>query len=110
FTATQYALFSSLYAIPGRLIASQSGRIVETAARRPRTGRALSPPNTPVPHPAARKLRRRGGTIGRQPGSAWHGIRRVLRLLSLDRHLCDGAGRHGVAASDIPDLSPGSSG
>jgi MFS transporter, PAT family, beta-lactamase induction signal transducer AmpG len=33
FTATQYALFSSLYAIPGRLIASQSGRIVESAAR-----------------------------------------------------------------------------
>jgi PAT family beta-lactamase induction signal transducer AmpG len=33
FTATQYALFSSLYAIPGRLVASQSGRIVEGAAR-----------------------------------------------------------------------------
>ena len=33
FTATQYALFSSIYAIPGRLIASQSGRIVEGAAR-----------------------------------------------------------------------------
>jgi PAT family beta-lactamase induction signal transducer AmpG len=33
FTATQYALFSSLYAIPGRLIASQSGRIVEGAGR-----------------------------------------------------------------------------
>ena len=33
FTATQYALFSSLYAIPGRLIASQSGRIVEGTAR-----------------------------------------------------------------------------
>jgi PAT family beta-lactamase induction signal transducer AmpG len=33
FTATQYALFSSLYAIPGRLIASQSGRVVEAAAR-----------------------------------------------------------------------------
>ena len=33
FTATQYALFSSLYMIPGRLIASQSGRIVEGAAR-----------------------------------------------------------------------------
>jgi PAT family beta-lactamase induction signal transducer AmpG len=33
FTATQYALFSSLYALPGRLIASQSGRIVEGAAR-----------------------------------------------------------------------------
>jgi PAT family beta-lactamase induction signal transducer AmpG len=33
FTATQYALFSSLYAIPGRLVMSQSGRIVEGAAR-----------------------------------------------------------------------------
>ena len=32
FTATQYALFSSLYALPGKLIASQSGRIVESAA------------------------------------------------------------------------------
>ena len=33
FTATQYALFSSLYALPGRLVASQSGRIVEAGAR-----------------------------------------------------------------------------
>ena len=33
FTATQYALFSSLYALPGKLIASQSGRVVESAAR-----------------------------------------------------------------------------
>ncbi|HEX6860882.1 MAG TPA: MFS transporter [Caulobacteraceae bacterium] len=33
FTATQYALFSSLYALPGKLIASQSGRIVESSAR-----------------------------------------------------------------------------
>ena len=33
FTATQYALFSSLYAVPGRLVASQSGRIVEGAAQ-----------------------------------------------------------------------------
>ncbi len=32
FTATQYALFTSLYAIPGKLLASQSGRIVESAA------------------------------------------------------------------------------
>ena len=32
FTATQYALFSSLYALPGKLIASQSGRIVEGTA------------------------------------------------------------------------------
>ena len=28
FTATQYALFSSLYALPGKIIASQSGKIV----------------------------------------------------------------------------------
>jgi PAT family beta-lactamase induction signal transducer AmpG len=33
FTATQYALLSSLYAIPGKIIQSQSGRIVEGAAR-----------------------------------------------------------------------------
>lgn len=32
FTATQYALFSSLYSLPGKLLASQSGRIVEGAA------------------------------------------------------------------------------
>jgi PAT family beta-lactamase induction signal transducer AmpG len=32
FTATQYAFFSSLYSLPGKLIASQSGRIVESAA------------------------------------------------------------------------------
>lgn len=43
FTATQYALFSSLYAIPGRLIASQSGRIVEAAARLADTGGVLTP-------------------------------------------------------------------
>ncbi len=42
FTATQYALFSSLYAIPGRLIASQSGRIVESAARFADGGGVLS--------------------------------------------------------------------
>jgi MFS transporter, PAT family, beta-lactamase induction signal transducer AmpG len=42
FTATQYALFSSLYAIPGRLIASQSGRIVEAAARMADGGGALA--------------------------------------------------------------------
>ena len=32
FTATQYALFSSLFVLPGRLLASQSGQIVEAAA------------------------------------------------------------------------------
>ncbi|MGH9311065.1 MAG: AmpG family muropeptide MFS transporter [Vicinamibacterales bacterium] len=42
FTATQYALFSSLYAIPGRLIASQSGRIVEAAARLADSGGTFS--------------------------------------------------------------------
>ena len=38
FTATQYALFSSLYALLGKLVASQSGRIVETAARAAEAG------------------------------------------------------------------------
>ena len=38
FTATQYALFSSLFALPGRLIASQSGRIVESAAQSAASG------------------------------------------------------------------------
>jgi PAT family beta-lactamase induction signal transducer AmpG len=33
FTATQYALFSSLYALPGKLIAAQSGGIIEGSAR-----------------------------------------------------------------------------
>lgn len=42
FTATQYALFSSLHAMPGRLIASQSGRIVETAARSAEAGGLLA--------------------------------------------------------------------
>ncbi len=42
FTATQYALFSSLYAIPGRLLASQSGRIVEGAAHAADTGGMLA--------------------------------------------------------------------
>ena len=40
FTATQYALFSSLYALPGRLLASQSGRIVESAAESADSGGA----------------------------------------------------------------------
>jgi len=31
FTATQYALFSSLYALPGKILAAISGRIVEAA-------------------------------------------------------------------------------
>jgi PAT family beta-lactamase induction signal transducer AmpG len=38
FTATQYALFSSLYAIIGKIVASQSGRIVEGSARMAEAG------------------------------------------------------------------------
>ena len=43
FTATQYALFSSLYALPGKLIASQSGRIVEGSARAAEAGGLFAP-------------------------------------------------------------------
>ncbi|RZJ17453.1 MAG: MFS transporter [Brevundimonas sp.] len=43
FTATQYALFSSLYAFPGKLIASQSGRIVEASARAAEPGGLFAP-------------------------------------------------------------------
>jgi MFS transporter, PAT family, beta-lactamase induction signal transducer AmpG len=43
FTATQYALFSSLYSLPGKLVASQSGRIVEAAARSAQDGGVLAP-------------------------------------------------------------------
>jgi PAT family beta-lactamase induction signal transducer AmpG len=42
FTATQYALFSSLYALPGRLVASQSGAIVEGAAQSADSGGPFS--------------------------------------------------------------------
>jgi PAT family beta-lactamase induction signal transducer AmpG len=43
FTATQYALFTSLYALPGKFIASLSGRIVEGAARAAEDGGFASP-------------------------------------------------------------------
>ena len=42
FTATQYALFSSLYALLGKLVASQSGRIVESAATQADQGGAFA--------------------------------------------------------------------
>lgn len=42
FTATQYALFSSLYSLPGKLVASQSGRIVESAAHAAEPGGSLA--------------------------------------------------------------------
>jgi PAT family beta-lactamase induction signal transducer AmpG len=43
FTATQYALFSSLYSLPGKLIGSQSGRIVEGAAQTAQHGGVFAP-------------------------------------------------------------------
>jgi PAT family beta-lactamase induction signal transducer AmpG len=43
FTATQYALFTSLYALPGKLIASQSGRLVEASARSADAGGPFAP-------------------------------------------------------------------
>jgi len=43
FTATQYALFSSLYALPGKLVASQSGKIVEASARSADAGGFTAP-------------------------------------------------------------------
>ena len=43
FTATQYALFSSLYSLPGKLVASQSGRIVESAAHAAGPGGVFAP-------------------------------------------------------------------
>ena len=43
FTATQYALFSSLYSLPGKIIASQSGRIVEAAAASAQSGGLMAP-------------------------------------------------------------------
>ena len=42
FTATQYAMFSSFYALLGKLVASQSGRIVEAAAGSADHGGALA--------------------------------------------------------------------
>ncbi len=38
FTATQYALFTSLSALPGKLVGSQSGRIIESLARSAEAG------------------------------------------------------------------------
>ncbi|MCC6914773.1 MAG: MFS transporter [Rhodospirillaceae bacterium] len=43
FTATQYALFASLYAIPGKLVGSQSGRIVEASAHAAEEGGFSAP-------------------------------------------------------------------
>ncbi|MDB5440632.1 MAG: permease [Caulobacteraceae bacterium] len=42
FVATQYAMFASLYALPGKLISTQSGRIVEALARNADNGGMLA--------------------------------------------------------------------
>jgi PAT family beta-lactamase induction signal transducer AmpG len=68
FTATQYALFSALYALPGRIIASQSGRIVEAAARWADAGGILSGVKdliaSQVPQNFASAIERSGVTPG----------------------------------------------
>lgn len=46
FTATQYALFSSLYALPDKIIATQSGRIVDAAAQSAADGGWAAPLKT----------------------------------------------------------------
>lgn len=53
FTATQYALFSSLYSLPGKLLASQSGRIVESSAHSADTGGAFAGLKTLFAHTPA---------------------------------------------------------
>lgn len=42
YAAQQYALFTSLYALPGKLLASQSGRIVESSAQSANTTGAFN--------------------------------------------------------------------
>ena len=69
FTATQYALFSSLYSLPGKLIASLSGRIVESAARSAEAGGAMAPlkaliAESPNLGAAAAKLGVSGAALG----------------------------------------------
>jgi PAT family beta-lactamase induction signal transducer AmpG len=69
FTATQYALFSSLYSLPGKLIASQSGRIVEEGARAAQNGGVMGQvmarlPELPSLTAAARPLGVSGEALG----------------------------------------------
>ena len=59
FTATQYALFSSLYSLLGKLIASQSGRIVESSAQSAEAGGMFGALKRPVRAPAGRRLHAR---------------------------------------------------
>ena len=97
FTATQYALFSSLYAIPGRLIASQSGRIVEGAARLADTGNMFSGLKGLVASQAPENFANAVARSGVTPGSTWHGLHGVLCVFGAHRGVCPGARRGGAA-------------
>ena len=85
FTATQYALFSSLYAIPGRLLASQSGRIVESAARFADSGGSSFRSQGFCCESGAREFRHCVRTLGRHAGGARCWLRCLLRLFRADR-------------------------
>ena len=91
FTATQYALFSSLYAIPGRLLASQSGRIVESAARFADSGRSSFRSQGIRGESGAREFRHRVRTLGRHAGGARCRLCRLLHLFRADRCVRAGA-------------------
>ncbi len=91
FTATQYALFSSLYAIPGRLIASQSGRIVEGAARLADAGGVLSGLKGFFAGQAPEKFRHRPRAIGRHARCSGHRLCGVLCVFCAHRRVRRGA-------------------
>ena len=84
FTATQYALFSSLYSLPGKLIAAQSGAIVEASARMAAPGGPLRGIGPPVRRPAPRFVRQRGRPRPARRGVG-RGLRGVLCLFLPDR-------------------------
>ena len=69
FTATQYALFSSLYGLPGKLVASQSGRIVEGSARAAEGGGLFAPLTGLFSHMPAGSLVEGAATSGVTPAA-----------------------------------------
>jgi PAT family beta-lactamase induction signal transducer AmpG len=69
FTATQYALFSSLYGLPGKLVASQSGRIVEGSARAAEGGGLFAPLTGLFTHMPAGSLVEGAATSGVTPAA-----------------------------------------
>ena len=69
FTATQYALFSSLYALPGKLIASQSGRLIEAGARAAENGGLMGSLTGLFAHLPAGSLAEGAATSGVSPAA-----------------------------------------